>query len=66
LSVFLNGINAREPELMTWAEMQDALRHASIFDEARVNFIISTVYEHGTCEMINGVEDVFHIIAMQS
>ena len=21
LSVFLNGINAKEPELMTWAEM---------------------------------------------
>jgi hypothetical protein len=62
LSVFQNGINAREPELMTRAELQDALRHASIFDEARVNFIISTVDEHGTCEMINGNDHPKYLI----
>lgn len=62
LSVFQNGGLTRDPELLTRAELQSALLHASIFDEARVNFIVSTVDEQGACEMVNGDDHPRYLI----
>ncbi len=54
LSVFQNGVPTRAPEILTRAQLLNALRHASMHDDARVNFVLSTVDELGSCEMLNG------------
>ncbi|MCV9960373.1 hypothetical protein OIU34_00540 [Pararhizobium sp. BT-229] len=48
--------------MLTRAELEDALLRASIFDEARVNFIFKTVDEQGTCEMINGADHPKYLV----
>lgn len=62
LSVFQNGVPSRAPEILTRSQLIDALLHASMHDDARVNFVVSTVDELGSCEMINGPEHPKYLI----